>query len=72
VKAIEFKDLVTGLLVIIGIALAIGQYNKLELFAKKEAVNALRGWDGHVFFNKPILNLKPASCISKKEQGYEN
>jgi hypothetical protein len=71
VKAIEFKDLVTGLLVVVGIALAIGQYDKLEMFAKKEANESLRGWDTHVFFDKPVLNLKPAPLILKKGHGCE-
>ena len=41
-KPIEIKDLVSGILVIIFTAMALGQYGRLEKFARSEAVKALR------------------------------
>jgi hypothetical protein len=49
-KPIDLKDLVTGLLIIIGLALTIGQYDRLQEFAKIEAAHALKGWNSHPFF----------------------
>ncbi len=50
----EIGSLITGLLVIIGIALAVGQYPRLERFARAQAAQALRGWQPHPFFVKPL------------------
>lgn len=46
----EIKDLVAGLLVVIFIAMAIGQYGRLERFARDQAKASLRGWPEHRFF----------------------
>lgn len=41
-KPTEIKDLVAGLLTIILTALALGQFDRLEKFARAEVVEALR------------------------------
>lgn len=41
-KPTEIKDLVTGLLAIIFLAIALGQYGGLEQFARKEVAHALK------------------------------
>lgn len=49
-RPIEIKDLVVGLLAIVLIAMAIGQYDELQSFARREAAQALKGWPQHRFF----------------------
>ena len=49
-KPTEIKDLVTGLLVLIFAAIALGQYGKLEQFARKEAIAALHPKPAPAFF----------------------
>ncbi len=39
--AVDISPLVKGLLVVIGISLAVGQYGRLEHWARKQAVEAL-------------------------------
>jgi hypothetical protein len=56
-KPIDLKDLIIGLLTVIFIAMAFGQYSKLQDFAKKEAVKALKPWPAHRFF--------PATYVEK-------
>lgn len=46
----EIKDLVAGLLVVIFIAIAVGQYGRLQAFARAQAQAALKGWPAHPFF----------------------
>ncbi|MDR3607565.1 MAG: hypothetical protein P4M08_09310, partial [Oligoflexia bacterium] len=41
-KPTEIKDLVTGLLVIIFASMALGQFGRLETFARHEAAKAFR------------------------------
>ncbi len=48
----DIGSLIAGLLVIVGIALAMGQYPRLERFAREQAVLALRGWEPQPFFVK--------------------
>jgi hypothetical protein len=40
----EIKDLVVGLLTITLIAIALGQFDRLHSFARKEAAKSLKGW----------------------------
>jgi hypothetical protein len=49
-KPTEIKDLVTGLLVLIFAAMALGQYGRLERFARREAVAALHPRPTSAFF----------------------
>ena len=51
-KPTEIKDLVTGLLAIIFVAIALGQYGRLEHFARVEAAKALRPKPTPAFFPK--------------------
>lgn len=46
----EIKDLVVGLMVVVMIAMATGQYGKLKQFSRKQAASALKGWKTHPFF----------------------
>jgi hypothetical protein len=50
-KPTEIKDLVTGLLTIIFAAIALGQYGRLEKFARTEVVKALRPRAASAFFH---------------------
>jgi hypothetical protein len=53
-KAIDISPLAKGLLTVIGIALATGQYGKLESWARREAIQALKWKQGlPYFFPKP-------------------
>ena len=49
-KSVDLTKLIEGLIAVIGVAIALGQYPALERFARGEAGNALRGWDTHRFF----------------------
>ena len=49
-KPIDLNSLVAGLLALILISLSFGKYEKLHAFARREAVQALRGWHPHPFF----------------------
>jgi hypothetical protein len=40
----EIKDLVVGIITIILIAIALGQFDRLHSFARKEAARSLKGW----------------------------
>ncbi len=40
-KAIDLKDLISGLITVIIIAISVGQYGKLRDFAKKEFVRSM-------------------------------
>lgn len=51
-KPTEIKDLVTGLLVVILAAIALGQYGSLQQFARAEAAKALHPKPTHAFFPK--------------------
>lgn len=46
----EIKDIVTGLLAIIFVAMALGQYGRLEQFARAEAAKALQPKPVPAFF----------------------
>jgi len=69
-KPVEIKDLVTGLLAIIFAAIALGQYRKLEGFARREVADALRPKSTAAFFPTRIINarkgklsfLRPSRC----------
>ena len=50
-KPVEIKDLVAGLLVIIFAAVALGQYGRLERFARQEVARALRPRPTPEFFH---------------------
>jgi hypothetical protein len=49
-KPIELKDLVVGLLAVIFLAMALGQYGRLETFARLEFAKALRPKPTPAFF----------------------
>ncbi len=49
-KPTEIKDLVSGILAIIFLALALGQYGRLERFARAEVAKALRPKAAPAFF----------------------
>ena len=38
------RELVNGLMVVVLIALSVGQLDTLNVFARKQAAKALRGW----------------------------
>ena len=41
-KTPEIGSLVTGILAIVGLALALGQYGRLETWARNQAIEAMR------------------------------
>lgn len=49
-RAIDLTKLIEGLLVLILVAIALGQYNNLRAFAAREAAASLHGWGTHAFF----------------------
>ena len=53
-RAVEIKDLITGLLMIIFLSLAIGKYDALKTYARREGLRALSGksWKTPNFFPK--------------------
>lgn len=53
-KPVDIKDIVIGLLTVISIAMALGQYDNLERFARREFVKSLKphGWYSAPFFPK--------------------
>lgn len=56
-KTIDLTKLIEGLLAVIFIAVAIGRFNDLQAFARREATRSLHGWDNHVFFPGEHKNL---------------
>jgi hypothetical protein len=60
-KPTEIKDLVTGLLVIVMAAIALGQYGKLEHFARVEVGKALMPQPTRPFF----IQSNQRSCRSR-------
>ena len=60
-KATELKDLIVGLVAIIFFAMAIGQYDKVQSFAHREGLKALRGGSpSHPFFPAGYEVMKPS------------
>lgn len=49
-KPTEIKDLVVGLLAVIFVAMAIGQFGTLERFARKQMIQALHPKPAPLFF----------------------
>lgn len=49
-NATDLRDIIKGLLVVISISLALGQYPKLQRFARLEAAKALKGGHTPRFF----------------------
>lgn len=51
-KPVEIKDIVVGLMTVIGIAISWGQYGNLERFARREFAKSLtpQGWYSAPFF----------------------
>ena len=47
---IDLKDFVVGIMTVIFISMAIGQYHKLQAFARRQAMAALKPWPAHHFF----------------------
>jgi hypothetical protein len=41
-KSLDLKEIINGLITVIIIALAVGQYGKLRDFAKREFVNSMK------------------------------
>lgn len=56
-RNIDLKDLIIGLLTVIFLSMAVGQYGHLQEFAKKQAVESLKPWPAHRFF--------PAAYVEK-------
>ncbi len=57
-RAPEIQLLVTGLLAVIGIAIGIGQYGKLEVWARHQAFEAMQ-WKGDLpVFSYPTPTQK--------------
>lgn len=56
-RPVEIKDLVVGILAVIFISMALGQYGRLERFARTEAAKALRP--------KPVPEFFPAGYGGK-------
>ena len=46
---IRLNELIKGLMVVIAIALASGEYNELERFARREFIASLKAINGHYF-----------------------
>ena len=46
----DIRDLVIGLLTVIFLSIAFGQYGHLQDFAKRQAAQALKPWPAHRFF----------------------
>lgn len=46
-RPMEIKDLVVGLLTILVLAMAVGQFGKVQAFAIRQAASALKGWPEH-------------------------
>ena len=53
-KTPDFGSLVTGFLTIIGLAMACGQYGKLEAWTRNQAVEALAWKQGLPYFFAPV------------------
>lgn len=56
-KTPDINSLVTGILTVIGIAIAIGQYGRLEAWARRQAMEAML-WDRglpHFFAAQPAV-----------------
>jgi hypothetical protein len=49
---IDLREMVNGILTIIFISIAIGQFDKLHSFAREQAIASLRGWPAYHFFPK--------------------
>ena len=54
-RNIDLKDLVIGLLTVIFLSMAVGQYGRLQEFAKRQAMAALKPWPAHRFFPKEYV-----------------
>lgn len=44
-RPVDIRDLIGALMTLIGISIAIGQYDELKEWAKREAVRATKGWE---------------------------
>jgi len=53
-KTPDFGSLVTGFLTIIGIAMACGQYGKLQAWTRNQAAEALAWKQGLPYFFAPV------------------
>ena len=63
-RNIDLKDLIIGLMTVIILAMSLGQYGKLQEFAKRQAVAALKPWPAHRFFppnyeNRAHIKINP-------------
>lgn len=52
-NAVDISGLVKGILTIIGISIALGQFGKLEHLARKQAMEALEWKQGLPYFFEP-------------------
>ena len=50
----EIGSLVTGILAVIGLAMALGQYGRLESWARHQAIEAMAWKQGLPYFFAPI------------------
>ena len=48
-KAMDLTQFIKGLLVLISISVAVGKYDALQDFARREAAASLREWPTHPF-----------------------
>ena len=51
-------DLIKGLMVVIGISMALGRYGRLQEFARRQAVESLRGWHTQPYFPKNYTGFR--------------
>ena len=65
-KPVEIKDLVLGVMTVIGIAMAIGQYSNLQRFARQEFARSLtmQGWHQNTFFEKAQGSRHHKQCTA--------
>ena len=50
----DIGSLVTGLLAVVGLALALGQYGRLEAWARAQAIEAMAWKQGLPYFFAPV------------------
>jgi hypothetical protein len=58
----DLSPLVKGIIVIVGIAIALGQYPKLERWAKLQAIEAIEWKQGLPYFFPPAHITKTGSA----------
>ena len=66
----DIGSLVTGILAVVGIALALGQYGRLETWARNQAIEAMSWKRGLPYFFAPVGNPRHKAMKAGHRAGH--